>query len=157
MKPSSHRRREGLKKAGQPSPVPSPRSLPFLPSSQELEKLERTAEAWKGKESLLLAFLLQRLAEERESTNALLRQILHRLERLEHALGTAREERELLSEQDEAILAFIRERGRADAEEVRRYMGYKGRNAASARLNRLVEKGLLKKRRAGKRVVFLPA
>ncbi len=155
MKPSSHRRREGLKKAGQPSPVPSPRSLPFLPSPEELERLERTAEAWKGKEGLLLAFLLQRLAEERESTNALLRQILQRLERLEGKLS--RREEEVVSEQDEAILAFIRERGGADAEEVRQFMGYRGRNAASARLNRLVERGLLKKKRAGKRVVFLPA
>ncbi len=154
MKPSSHRRREGLKKAGQPSPVPSPRSLPFLPSSQEMEELEKAAEAWKGREALLLAFLLQRLAEERESSNALLRQILQRLERIEAKLEEKKGE--LLSEQDEAILAFIKQRGGADAEEVRRHMGYKGRNAASARLNRLVEKGLLKKKRVGKRIVFLP-
>ena len=125
---------------------------------RNLEKLEALAKAWEGKEALLLAYLLQRLSEERESTIHLLKGILQRLEKIERALEVKEEKAgELLAEQDEAILRFIRERGRADAEEVRLYMGYRGSNAASARLNRLVEKGLLKKKRVGKKVVFVPA
>ena len=61
----------------------------------------------------------------------------------------------LLSEVDERILSFIKEKGIVTAEDVRRAFGYKGRNAASARLNHLYKLGLLDKKQVGRKVVFM--
>ncbi len=43
----------------------------------------------------------------------------------------------------------------AEAEDVRKYMNYKGRNAASARLNMLHRKGELKKIKSGRKIYFM--
>ncbi|MEW6722036.1 MAG: BlaI/MecI/CopY family transcriptional regulator, partial [Candidatus Micrarchaeota archaeon] len=62
----------------------------------------------------------------------------------------------ILPEIDEQIMGFLKEAGRATAEEVRAKFNYRGKNAASARLNRLCDIGLLQKQQAGKRVYFFP-
>ena len=59
----------------------------------------------------------------------------------------------MLAPADEQIVSLIRTRGAACAEDVRVNFGYKGKNAASARLNRLFELGILEKAQAG-RVVY---
>ena len=63
-------------------------------------------------------------------------------------------ERELLlAPADEQIVQLIRARGNVCAADVQIKFKYKGKNAASARLSRLYELGLLEKAQAG-RVVY---
>ena len=64
------------------------------------------------------------------------------------------EEELLLPSVDEEMLRFVKEKRHASAEEVRRKFGYKGKNAASARLNRMFEMGLLEKRQVGRAVLY---
>lgn len=59
----------------------------------------------------------------------------------------------LLAPADEQIVSALRSRGTMCAEQIRVIFGYKGKNAASARLNRLFELGILEKQQAG-RVVY---
>jgi hypothetical protein len=60
----------------------------------------------------------------------------------------------MLPEIDERIVGYIREKGKASADDVRIKFNYKGTNAASARLNRLYSMGIIDKAQAGKRVYF---
>ncbi|MCD6229609.1 MAG: hypothetical protein J7K00_02290 [Candidatus Diapherotrites archaeon] len=133
--------------------------------------------------------LLFRLAEERASTNLILKELNakidqlmlleERIHELEAQINTvtqnsktntseyskkAEEARdntllvELLPEQDKAILAIARKKGRVEAKEVQMALGYKGTNAACARLNKLSAQFLLTKERFGKKVFyFIPS
>ncbi len=113
----------------------------------------------KFRDPVILGELIYRLLEERENTNRLLKNILQKLETLE-AKGIAtedvREEIPLLPEIDEQILAFVGESGKVTSEEVRKRFNYKGKNAASSRLNRLCKQNLLSKKQVGKKVFFFP-
>lgn len=113
----------------------------------------------KFKDPVVLGELVYRLLEERENTNRLLKNIMQRLDVLE-AKGISTEpiqqELELLPEIDEHILEFVKESGKVTAEEVRKRFKYKGKNAASSRLNRLVNRNLLVKKQVGKKVFFFP-
>ncbi|MFH1307115.1 MAG: winged helix-turn-helix domain-containing protein [Candidatus Micrarchaeota archaeon] len=60
----------------------------------------------------------------------------------------------LLSSIDEQIVEMIRARSAVCAEDVRARFKYKGKNAASARLSRLYELGILEKQQAGRRVYY---
>ena len=60
----------------------------------------------------------------------------------------------LLAPVDEQILHLIRARGRVCASDVQIQFKYKGKNAASARLSRLYELGLLEKAQAGRTVYY---
>lgn len=113
----------------------------------------------KFRDPVVLAEMVYRLLEERENTNRLLKTIITKLEALE--MGAATEsggpvEQPLLPEVDEQMLAFVKEAGKATAEDVRAKFSYRGKNAASARLNRLFEMGLLQKQQVGKKVYFFP-
>jgi predicted HTH transcriptional regulator len=114
----------------------------------------------KFKDPVVLAEMVYRLLEERENTNRLLKTVITKLEALEKrgvALeGASPMEQPMLPEVDEQIVAFINEEGKATAEDVRAKFNYKGKNAASARLNRLFEMGLLQKQQVGKKVFFFP-
>lgn len=118
------------------------------------------------KDPVVIASLLKRLGDEKATGNLQLKEIhakldrLLRLEervaRLEEALGarsSARPEA-ILSEVDEQLVQFAKEKGRVCAEDVQERFKYKGRNGASSRLNRLYEKGILEKAQAGKRVLY---
>lgn len=108
----------------------------------------------KFKDPLVLGELMYKLLEERENTNRILKNILAKLEQLE---GMPSSEKEiLLPEVDEGMLQFVSEQGKATAEDVRARFNYKGSNAASARLNRLYERGLLEKKQVGRKIYFLP-
>jgi hypothetical protein len=113
----------------------------------------------KFRDPVILGELVYRLLEERENTNRLLKNILAKLDVLE-AKGTHNAPvpmaRQFLPEVDEQIMAFILEKGRCAAEDIRAKFSYKGKNAACARLNRLCDMGLLQKRQAGKKVYFFP-
>lgn len=114
----------------------------------------------KFRDPVVLGELVFRLLEERENTNRVLKNILAKLEALEQRASQITEqgpmEEPILPEIDEQIVGFVRESGKATAEEVRVKFHYKGKNAASARLNRLCNLGILQKRQVGKKVFFFP-
>ncbi len=128
---------------------------------EEIEKDIR-ANLDKFKDPVVLGELVYRLLEERENTNRILKTLLQRIEALEKAIEqgarhpptTEALQQPVLSEVEEAIVAFVKKKGRVTAEDVRKEFNYKGRNAASARLNRLFELGVLSKRQSGRKVFF---
>lgn len=123
----------------------------------------------KMKDPLVVGALLNKLSEDRQSTNLLFKQILEKLDKI----ATAFEETSrvsdagnfqnavlqtapvLLAKVDESISAFVKKQGKVSAQIVAEKFKYRGKNAASARLNRLVDKGLLVKQQVGKEVFFL--
>ncbi len=109
----------------------------------------------KFRDPVVLGELVFQLLEERENTNRILKNILQRLEAMEKAPARPEEE-PLIPELDEKIVDFVRRKGRATAEDVQAEFGYKGKNGASSRLNRLGMLGLLSKRQVGRKVYFLP-
>lgn len=122
-------------------------------------KSDLEANMEKFRDPVVLGEIMYRLLEERENTNRLLKNILQKLETLE-ARGVStqevRGEIPLLPKIDEDILAFVKEAGQVTAEEVRKRFNYKGKNAASSRLNRLCKQTLLDKKQVGKKVFFFP-
>ena len=60
----------------------------------------------------------------------------------------------MLAPVDEQIISLIRGRGHLCATDVQMHFKYKGKNAASARLSRLFELGLLEKTQAGRTVYY---
>ncbi len=143
-----------------------------------LEVLSRHSE-----DPVVLATLIAALIEERRKTNTLLEEIRQSLRALEERISAASTNApapathappspsrasgaatsappspapELfdLSEADERILALIHEHGMVSAADVKEALGYKGLNAASARLNALYKRGILRKIRKGRKVYF---
>ncbi len=101
------------------------------------------------------------LTKVKETTEMeLLRSIAGRLEDIEKRLdGIERElgkevSGEILGDVDEKIIEFVKKNGKACAEELQRAFNYRGKNAASARLNKLHSQGLLEKKQAGRRVYY---
>ena len=153
-------------------------SSEFASVSADFKKLAQAS-----RDPLAVAAMLDRLTEERKSTNLVLKEISRKLEKLDelesriHGLEAkishaskaslvSQSEQEalrepqapqppLLPEIDESILGFVRKHGKATAEEVQRKCRYKGANAASARLNGLFKLGLLEKRQVGRKVFFI--
>ncbi len=111
----------------------------------------------------LLGLLIAQLINERRRMNALLKEILDRLDRLESQRDkkvveeiNKHQDIDLLPPSDRKIINIIKSMGgKCTAEDVRKAMGYKGRNAASARLNRLYSIGIVKKKQVGKKVFFI--
>lgn len=139
----------------------------YASTSSEFEEFRK-----KMQDPVVVGAMLHRLTEERESANLVLKQINEKLDKLlavEERLKSLEQKlaatapapakglpRELLlPEVDEEILAFVRKRGKACAEEVQAKFGYKGRNAASSRLNRLCDAGVLGKAQVGRKVFFI--
>ena len=109
------------------------------------------------KDNATIGLLLYRLAKERESSNRLFSEIISKLEKIAALLEKRPESREItnvISDIDQKILAHIQRCGKVDAEEIQSTFKYRGKNAASARLNALFEKGVLQKGRAGKKVFY---
>ena len=123
----------------------------------------------KLRDPVVLAAIMHTAATERESTNRLLKTLIEKLDakfsevdarlaRIEQQsaapMAAAGQEEVLLPSVDEEILKFVREKRHASAEEVRKRFGYKGRNAASARLSRMYDMGLLDKKQVGRAVLY---
>jgi len=117
----------------------------------------------KLKDPMLVGALMYRTVKEREASNEMLKGIFEKLGSLEQRIVAleqmlrpvyVQEEKQMLPDVDEEIIAFISLRGSVCAEDIQKAMSYKGRNAASARLNRLYERGLLEKRQVGRKVVY---
>ncbi|MFA5746020.1 MAG: hypothetical protein WCX82_01085 [archaeon] len=112
----------------------------------------------KSQDPLVLSVLVFKLLEERRETNKILKDIQEKYDKLQFS-QTQREtnvpEIAILSETDDRIITYIREKGKADAEEIRESFGYKGTNAASQRLNNLVKARYLQKINSGRKVYFV--
>lgn len=110
------------------------------------------------KDPYVMGAMIHRLVEERKYTNAMLKIILKKLEEINEMAEKKipKEQVHLLSEIEEQIMALAKEQGKTCAEDVQKAFKYKGKNGASAKLNALHKRGLLEKRRAGKKVYFLP-
>ncbi len=122
----------------------------------------------KFKDPLVLGALIYRSVRERESANMMLRTILARLDAMEQKIakiesGTiakpihnaaVSDGAVMIPEVDREIVSFVQESGHVCADNVQTKFGYKGRNAASARLNRLCELNLLEKQQVGRKVYF---
>ncbi|MEM3412286.1 MAG: hypothetical protein QW735_03465 [archaeon] len=108
----------------------------------------------KLKDPAAVGLLLYRLAREREQTNALFKEILQKLEEILQLSGRSTRPQTSISEIDQKILEFTQRQGRTTAEDVQKAFNYKGKNAASSRLNYLYELGFLDKQRSGKKVFY---
>ncbi len=107
---------------------------------------------------MVVSVLLFKLIDERKKTNKILENISEKYDRLQFQLkNKSQEPKELvmLSETDDQIITYIREKGRADAKAIKDMFGYKGKNAASQRLNRLVKEKYLQKIQSGRKVYFV--
>jgi len=116
----------------------------------------------KFKDPLILSVILHQLIEERKKTNEILRDLHEKYDSLQFALKQKVESHDtntdtinILPEIDDKIISFIRANQKVDAEQVQVQFKYKGSNAASQRLNRLVKEGYLKKIQAGRKVYFI--
>jgi len=101
--------------------------------------------------TLDLAIAIYELAKQIEDNNRVIKTLIQRVELLE---SKQKEQEMFLSEIDEKIIRLIEEKGRVTAEDVKYALKYKGKNAASARLNNLCKIGVLKKTHAGRKVYF---
>ncbi|VVB58480.1 Uncharacterised protein [Candidatus Anstonella stagnisolia] len=140
--------------------------------TREEIKREALSMAEKLNDPVILGALMYRTVQEKENANRLLKSILEKIDakfaqmderigRLEEKLKTENRmetemagEEILLPKQDEDILGLVRRKGHVCAEEVRKEFGYKGPNAASARLSKLYQMGLLQKQQVGRRVYY---
>lgn len=103
---------------------------------------------------LALGVLVHRLLEERKKTNEVLAQILEKLDSVKASGRGPEIPHFMLSDVDQKLLSHVQRAGKVTAENIQADFNYKGKNAASARLNSLYEKGLLTKGRAGKKVYY---
>ena len=127
----------------------------MLPGLEDDDVMNLELLVQQSHDPVVLATLIAALIEERRKTNALLREIRDALKNLPASTSTVAPTEDLgLSEADERIVSLIRERGAVTARDVKESLGYKGLNAASARLNALYKQGLLRKVRKGRTVYF---
>ena len=112
---------------------------------------------------VFIGSLLYRTVAEKENTNRLLKNIFARLDSLDERLKQLEQKPErppvgpkpeILPEIDERIVEFVRSRGRVCAEDVQKALKYRGKNAASSRMNRLFQQGILEKAQAGRKVYY---
>ena len=125
--------------------------------------------------ALTTAYYLSKISDEKLSFNLVLREINAKLDRLAFlekrvaqleemleksvekvAVATSLPNKEVVADIDMEIIAFVKETGKVIAQDVADKFGYKGKNAACARLNRLAVAGLLSKKQAGRKVYYLP-
>jgi len=125
----------------------------------------------KFKDPVVFGTLLYRTIRERESTNLLFKNIMAKLDAMEQRLGALENKASepsapqiqkslqapspvLLADVDKDIVSFVKAKGHACAQDVQAHFAYRGKNAASARLNRLCELSLLEKQQVGRKVYF---
>ena len=126
--------------------------------------------------ALTTAYYLSKISDEKSSFNLVLREINAKLDRLaflekrvaqleemleknpveKAAVPASLPNKEVVADIDMEIIAFVKGSGKVIAQEVADKFGYKGKNAACARLNRLAVAGLLSKKQAGRKVYYLP-
>jgi len=112
----------------------------------------------------VLSLLVYKLSQEREKTNAILKEINDKYNKLYEVVMQTQKNYDykkqklvnidFLSEQDKNILDLVRKFKKITANDVKESLKYKGLNAASQRLNKLVKEGILLKKRVGQKVYF---
>ncbi|MDO8626895.1 MAG: hypothetical protein Q7K42_00385 [Candidatus Diapherotrites archaeon] len=118
-----------------------------------------------GENPVFLSMLLFKLSEERRKSNELLQTINEKYDRIltelknrpaSAKISKAFDENtiHILPEQDQQIINLINHKGTTHAEEVQGALKYRGKNAASQRLNKLCRDGVLKKIQSGRKVLF---
>ncbi len=145
--------------------------------STEISNMTDSASAQSGKDTSQQMFLLLKyMIEENKKTTILLRHISDSINRLEDSLDESYYEEEsagpivqarmqkgpqyvkeiVLSDTDAKILQYIQmsHNSMACADEIKAKMSYKGRNAASARLNRLYRLGIIDRYQLGHKVYY---
>jgi hypothetical protein len=108
--------------------------------------------------------LVRYLTDENRKTTMLLQSMTDTMMKIEYDLNAGSEEskepmrdaaKELpISGLDAKMIQIIQIAGMACADDIKRQMNYKGRNAASARLNRLYKQGLLERYQLGHKVYY---
>ncbi|NUN11886.1 hypothetical protein HUU53_04570 [Candidatus Micrarchaeota archaeon] len=117
--------------------------------SAEVRELQKTF-----KDPVVIGQLLHDVAEERRSSNLLLKEIMARLEKIEDKIASLQGvEEQILADVDKEIVDFVSEKP-VTAKEVQAKFNYSGSNGASARLNNLVRSGVLQKKQVGRKVYF---
>lgn len=126
--------------------------------------------------ALTTAYYLSKISDEKTSFNLVLREINAKLDRLAFlekrvamleemleknsvekvAVAAQMPGKDVVADIDLEIISFVKETGKVIAQDVADKFGYKGKNAACARLNRLATAGLLSKKQAGRKVYYLP-
>ena len=123
------------------------------------------------KDSIAIGTMLYTIAEEKKSSNLIIREIngkfdnlMEKIEKISTQLAELNQllrkskkvEKEtfMLSERDKEILDFIEERKIVCADDIKKKFNYKGRNAASARLSKLFKDNLLEKEYVGRKVYY---
>ncbi|MFH0906384.1 MAG: hypothetical protein V1824_03535 [archaeon] len=119
---------------------------------------------------VVLSALIFKLMEERSKTNTILEEINRKYDDLQFLLKNKNLENinsidnlnnsnqnkyEIFSETDDKIINYIKENGKADAQQITEKLNYKATNGASQRLNNLVKLNYLKKIQAGRKVYFV--
>ena len=162
--PMRHEKNAETYKTMQTSRQPGHEEEEFVVIKAEEAKLleELKSELLKFKDPIYLGSVMYKAGRERERTRHMFEKIMERLDRLEHKIEgleagkitVPKQQERLLGDIDEELVTFIRRKGFACADEVQSHFEYKGKNAASARLNRLCEFNLLEKQQAGRKVYF---
>jgi hypothetical protein len=117
-----------------------------------------------------LVTLLKYMMNESKSTTMILKAMAEKLEKIDSEINadyyeqedqetTYPQENKLakvqpVSELDAKIIQLVQVRDMACADDIKKIMSYKGRNAASARLNRLHKLGLLERYQLGHKVYY---
>ncbi len=126
-------------------------------NNEIVEENKQKNNANKNNEDIQLALAIYELSKQIEDNNRLIKTLIQKIEILELRLSNknANENEVIISEIDEKIIELIKKMGKVTAEEIKDVFNYKGKNAASARLNNLCRMGLLKKVHGGKKVYFM--
>ena len=146
------------------------RKLTTLNETQKKERELLTEKEKADETSSNLFSLLKSMIDENKKTTLLLKGISETMARLENGLHdqyyedeaaeaeeavAVRSAREIpVSQLDAEILKTIQIRGLACADDIKKAMNYKGRNAASMRLNRLYRMNLIERYQLGRKVYY---
>ncbi|MCX6695795.1 MAG: hypothetical protein NTU61_05820 [Candidatus Altiarchaeota archaeon] len=116
---------------------------------------------------IAIGAMLYSIAEEKRSSNLVLRElnakfdsILQQLQVISQRLNEMEKKNEKtlsntsISERDQEVLEYVKEKGKVCAEALQQKFNYKGKNAGSARLSKLFKDGLLEKTYVGRKVYY---
>jgi len=156
---------------------------PLTEYEKEFEELvgDTLQESYETLDPLTVGRMLFALAEERKSTNLVMKSIngkfdyltarvdkfeslINKLDTISNQLRELNEKLEAkeldvkalsnISERDEEILDFVKNHKKVCADDIQKQFKYKGRNAASARLSKLFSQNILEKEYVGRKVFY---
>jgi len=122
-------------------------------------------------DSVAIGSMLYTIAEEKKNNNLVVKdingkfdQMMAKLDKIATLLEIIAEKNEAasntrpdnidISDRDEEILEFVKAQKRVCADDVQNFFKYRGRNAASARLNKLFRDNIVEKVYAGRNVYY---